>query len=152
MDRQRTPLWVAGIVASILAASLAGCGGGDSGPAGPAGPTGPTGPTGPPGNPGTPGGGGTGTVNVGSNALTNPAAIQANAEAWADLQPTITVTGVTIASPPVVSFTVVDAFGNPVVGLGNTSQSSTATVASLPTLAFAIASSCRERPARRASG
>jgi len=141
MGKQRTPRWIAGVVAAILAASIAGCGGGDSGPAGPAGPQGPSGPSGPPGNPGTPGGGGggSGTTNVGSNTLTNPAAIQANADAWAELQPAVTITKVTIASPPVVDFTVVDAFGNAVVGLGNTSKSSTATAASYPNLSFAIA-------------
>ena len=100
MGKQRTPRWIAGVVAAILAASIAGCGGGDSGPAGPAGPQGPSGPSGPPGNPGTPGGGGggSGTTNVGSNTLTNPAAIQANADAWAELQPAVTITKVTIRS------------------------------------------------------
>ena len=141
MDKQRTPRWIAGVVAAILAASIAGCGGGDSGPAGPAGPPGSSGPPGPGGPPGGGGGGGggSGTTNVGSNALTNPAAIQANADVWANLQPTVTITKVSIASPPVVDFTVVDAFGNAVVGLGNTSKSSTATVASYPNLSFAIA-------------
>ena len=142
MDKQRTPSWIAGAVAAVLAISLAGCGGGDSGPAGPAGPPGPPGAAGPPGTPGTgtpPPSGASGTFNVGSNTLTDAAAIQANADAWAALTPTVTITGVTIASPPVVSFTVIDGFGRPVVGLGNTSKSSTATVASYPNLSFAIA-------------
>ncbi len=78
-------------------------------------------------------------VNVGSNALTNTDAITTNAQAWADMQPTVTVTGVTIASPPVVTFSVIDSFGHPVIGLGNTTKSSTATVASYPNLAFALA-------------
>ena len=75
--------------------------------------------------------------SVGSNALTNPDAITTNAQAWANLQPTVTITSVTIASPPVVSFTVVDSFGKAVVGLGNTSKSATAMVASYPNLSFA---------------
>ena len=45
----------------------------------------------------------------------------------------------TIASPPVVSFTVIDSFGKAVVGLGNTSKSATAVVASYPNLSFALA-------------
>ena len=138
MGKQRTPHWLACAVAALLAGSIAGCGGGD-GAAGPAGPAGAQGPAGPAGPPGTPGAGGAGATGVGSNALTNTAAIQANAQAWADLQPTVTITGVTIASPPVVSFTVTDSFGKPVVGLGNTSKSSTATVASYANLSFALA-------------
>jgi OmcA/MtrC family decaheme c-type cytochrome len=50
-----------------------------------------------------------------------------------------TITGVTIASPPVVTFKVTDAFGTPIVGLGSTSKSSTATVASYPNLNFTLA-------------
>ena len=38
-----------------------------------------------------------------------------------------------------VSFAVTDSFGKPVVGLGNTSKSSTATVASYANLSFALA-------------
>ena len=45
----------------------------------------------------------------------------------------------TIASPPVVKFTVFDSFGKAVVGLGNTSKSATAVVASYPNLSFALA-------------
>ncbi|MGZ6141117.1 MAG: hypothetical protein ACXWLA_10600, partial [Myxococcaceae bacterium] len=51
----------------------------------------------------------------------------------------MTVTSVTIASPPVVKFKVTDAAGVPIVGLGNTSKSSTATVAGYTNLAFALA-------------
>ncbi|MGZ6099404.1 MAG: OmcA/MtrC family decaheme c-type cytochrome, partial [Myxococcaceae bacterium] len=51
----------------------------------------------------------------------------------------MTVTSVTIASPPVVKFKVTDASGAPIAGLGNTSKSSTATVAGLTNLAFAMA-------------
>jgi OmcA/MtrC family decaheme c-type cytochrome len=76
---------------------------------------------------------------VGSNAVTSATVVASNAAAWAALEPTVTVTGVSIASPPVVSFTVTDGAGRPVVGLGNTTKSATATVASLPNLAFALA-------------
>jgi hypothetical protein len=152
MGRRGLPYWLAVAVATVIAASVAGCGG-DGGPAGPAGPPGPAGPGGPPGTPGTPGApGGSGTSNVGSNALTDPTAIATNAQAWANLQPTVTITSVTVASPPVVKFTVVDSFGKAVVGLGNTSKSATAVVASYPNLSFAIAKLVPGASARRASG
>ncbi|HSC64866.1 MAG TPA: OmcA/MtrC family decaheme c-type cytochrome [Caldimonas sp.] len=80
-----------------------------------------------------------GAVNVPSNALTNVDAIKTGAEEWANLEPTVTITSVTIASPPVVTFSVIDGFGRPVVGLGNTSKSSTATVAGYTNLSFALA-------------
>ena len=57
-----------------------------------------------------------------SNATTNEAAIAASSEQWAKLEAEVTVTSVTIASPPVVDFSVKDAFGTPIVGLGNASQ------------------------------
>ena len=142
MGRRQLPYWLAVAVATVISASMAGCGG-DTGAAGPAGPPGPSGPSGPPGVPGTPGTpgtpGGGGTTSVGSNGLTNPDAIAANAAVWADLEPTVTITSVTIASPPVIKFNVTDGFGNAVVGLGNTSKSATAVVASYPNLAFSIA-------------
>src|SRR5215831_327931 len=124
-------------LAALAAAAItliAGCGGGtgDAGPQGPAGPAGPSGPSGPSGPPGTSGG----TVVVPSNA--NPATDAAQA-AWAALVPKATVLGVSIASPPVVTFQVTDDTGRAVVGLGNTTKSSTATVASLPNLSFALA-------------
>ncbi len=138
--------WLGWMTASLVVAALSGCGGsGDTGPAGPAGPTGatgstgPAGPAGPTGPAGSTGAAGGSTMAIGSNTLTNAAAITANAEAWAAMEPTVTVSSVTIASPPVVNFTVKDGFGRPVVGLGNTTKSATATVASLPNLAFALA-------------
>jgi OmcA/MtrC family decaheme c-type cytochrome len=115
-------------LATVLAGALsmlAGCGGSGSDGA-----TGPAGPAGPPGQSGTT------AVTIRSNAT---AATDASAAAWAALAPQATVTSVTIASPPVVNFTVADAAGNPVVGLGNRSQSATATVAGLTNLAFSIA-------------
>jgi OmcA/MtrC family decaheme c-type cytochrome len=138
MRKQQASRWITTILGIVLAATLAACGGGD-GDTGPAGPPGGEGPQGPAGPPGTPGNAVPGAVSVGSNALTDADAIQANADAWAALKPTVTITGVTIASPPVVNFTVLDNFGRPVVGLGNTSKSATATVASYSNLSFAIA-------------
>lgn len=127
--------WAGLAAAGLMALALAGCGGGDDGAAGPAGPPGATGPAGTPGTP-APTPTASNAVNVGSN-LTTPSA--ATTAAWAALAPQITVTGVTIASAPVVRFTVTDAAGNPVVGLSNKSQAATATVASLPNLAFTLA-------------
>ncbi|HUL64313.1 MAG TPA: OmcA/MtrC family decaheme c-type cytochrome [Burkholderiaceae bacterium] len=75
-------------------------------------------------------------IQVASNATPSS---DADAATWAALQPTITVTGVSISSPPVVNFTVANADGSPIVGLGNVSQSSSATVAGLTNLSFAIA-------------
>jgi len=125
------------ILAAVGAAAItfiSGCGGGtgDAGPQGPAGPPGATGGSGPPGPPGPAGG----VVVVPSNA--NPATDAAQA-AWAALVPKATVLSVSIASPPVVNFMVTDDTGKAVVGLGNTTKSSTATVSSLPNLAFSLA-------------
>jgi OmcA/MtrC family decaheme c-type cytochrome len=119
---------------SVSALTLAGCTG-DSGPAGPGGPAGPPGPPGNPGSPGSPGSG-TSSIRVASNSAPSSDAAAAQ---WAALQPKITVTGVTISSPPVVNFTVANSDGTPIVGLGNVSQSSTQTVAGLTNLSFALA-------------
>jgi OmcA/MtrC family decaheme c-type cytochrome len=110
-------------------AVLAGCGGGSTGPAGPPGANGTNGTN------GTNGQNSSATVNLGSNSATPSAA---NTAAWAALAPQVTITSVSIASPPVVNFKVTDASGNPVIGLGSTSQSSTATVASLTNVAFTL--------------
>ena len=113
--------WTRLAAASLLAvAALAGCGGGDDGAPGATGATGAT---------GAPGTDATATVKV---AALSP-------EQWAASNFTGTVTAVTIASPPVVSFKVTDSAGNPVVGLGSTSKSATATLPSYPNLSFAIA-------------
>jgi OmcA/MtrC family decaheme c-type cytochrome len=74
--------------------------------------------------------------NVGSNQTT---ATSASVALWRSLEPKVTVTGVTIASPPVVRFAVTDAAGNAVVGLGNKSQASTARLAGLVNLRFTLA-------------
>ncbi len=141
MGMIKTRSWLALAAAGLIAVSLSGCGGndGDPGAAGPAGPPGPAGPAGPGGASGPPGSSGGAAMTVGSNATTNATAVAANAAAWSALEPTVTVSSVAIASPPVVNFSVKDAFGRPVVGLGNTSKSATATVPSLPNLAFSIA-------------
>ncbi|HET8747233.1 MAG TPA: OmcA/MtrC family decaheme c-type cytochrome [Ramlibacter sp.] len=64
---------------------------------------------------------------------------QMSAEQFAATQFNATVTGVTIASPPVVTFKVTDQNGNAIAGLGSTSKSATATVASYPNLSFTLA-------------
>ena len=78
-------------------------------------------------------------MTFGSNTVTAPTVVAANAAAWESLEPTVAVTGVTIASPPVVSFTVTDAFGKAVVGLGNTTKANGAKFASYPNLSFSLA-------------
>ncbi|MEO8078903.1 MAG: hypothetical protein ABI641_00140, partial [Caldimonas sp.] len=138
MRNRKVPWWLGLAAAALVSATLFGCGGGggSSGPAGPAGIDGAPGAPGPAGSPGT---GSAAATTIGSNMLTNANAITANAAVWAALEPTVTITSVTIASPPVVNFTVIDGFGKPVVGLGNTAKPANATVASYPNLAFALA-------------
>ena len=122
-----------GLVA-LLAGSLAACSGsngssgstGATGATGAAGAAGATGPAGAPAN----------APTFGSNASTPSAAAAA---AWVALQPQVAVQSVSIHSPPVVTFTVKDAAGNAVTGLGSTSQSATATVPSLTNIAFTLA-------------
>lgn len=108
---------------AIIISVLAGCGGsGKDGAAGPAGSS-----------------AGTYTVPVGSNSVSPTAESIA---AWKALAPKVTVTGVSIASPTVVSFTVKDAAGNAIVGLGNISQGTSGTSSSKPgltNLAFTLA-------------
>jgi OmcA/MtrC family decaheme c-type cytochrome len=111
----------------IAALVVIGCDG-DTGSAGAPGAQGPPGPQGPPGS--GPG------ITIPSNATP---ATDAAAATWANLSLRVTVTDVRISSPPVVDFTVTDANGTPVVGLGNTSKSSTDTVAGLSNLRFAVA-------------
>ena len=109
---------------TLALAALSGCnGGGSDGAAGPPGATGPAGPAGPPGANANV------TVNLAKMSIEDVAATKFNA----------TITGVTIASPPVVTFRVTDANGTPIVGLGSTSKSATATVASYPNVAFTLA-------------
>jgi OmcA/MtrC family decaheme c-type cytochrome len=90
--------------AFIVFAALAGCGGsdGDAGPQGAPGAPGTQGPAGPAGPPGA-----TGTLNA--QFIT--------AEQWESAKFSASVNSVTIASPPVVEFTVVDDQGRAVEGL-----------------------------------
>ena len=123
--RRPLPRWATLAASTMFAVFLAACGGDDGAPGAPGAP----GTPGAPGAPGTPGADANATVKVG----------ELSAEQWAAANFKAEVTGVTIASAPVVSFKVVDGFGKPVVGLGSKSQSSTATLPSYPNLAFALA-------------
>ena len=59
---------------------------------------------------------------------------------FAALTPIVPEGGVSIASAPKVTFSLTDgATATPIIGFGSKSQSSTATVASYPNLAFALA-------------
>lgn len=120
------PRWTKFALAGVLVAALVGCGGGSDGQAGAAGPAGATGPTG-------------ATGPAGSNAVPTVKVATLTPDQWANANFTGAVTGVTIASAPVVSFKVTDAAGNPVLGLGNSSKSATATLSSYTNLAFSIA-------------
>lgn len=75
-------------------------------------------------------------VKVGDNSIAPTAGSIA---AWKALEPQVTVNSIAISSQPVVKFTVKDAAGNAVVGLGNKSQSSSATVAGLTNIGFTLA-------------
>ena len=61
------------------------------------------------------------------------------AATFAALAPVVKVGTVQIASAPVVYFSMADKDDNPIIGFGNVSKASTATVASYPNLAFALA-------------
>jgi OmcA/MtrC family decaheme c-type cytochrome len=108
---------------ALMISVMAGCGGsGKDGAAGPAGSS-----------------AGGYAVPVGDNSVSPTAASIA---AWKALAPQITVTGVSIASPTVVTFTVKDAAGNAIVGLGNKSQGTSGTSSSkagLTNIAFTLA-------------
>lgn len=74
------------------------------------------------------------------------------AEAWETLQLKASVDKVTVASPPVVEFTVTDAQNNAVIGLEKIkATASGATIASYPNLAFAMAKLVPRTDARPAS-
>lgn len=117
---RHTPHWFGFAAASILAATLAGCGGGSSDVVTPV--VTPTLPT-----VAVP----TGNAPV---LVSNLSAAQ-----FAALDPQVTVGGVAINSPPVVTFAVADPSNNPIIGLGSTSQSATATLASYPNISFSLA-------------
>ncbi|MEI8162618.1 MAG: OmcA/MtrC family decaheme c-type cytochrome [Betaproteobacteria bacterium] len=130
-----------GLVAAIIS-TLAGCGGGGGSDGAP----GATGATGATGAAATATGvtvpAGTALVSTSTAVAFASNATPASSEslaAWKALEPTIAVTSISIASPPVVKFTVRDAAGKAVIGLGSKSQSSTATVAALTNLGFTLA-------------
>jgi OmcA/MtrC family decaheme c-type cytochrome len=72
---------------------------------------------------------------------TSPIKITANTspETFAAMKLKVNVGRVTIASAPVVHFSITDLDDNGVIGFGSTSKSSSATVAQYPNLAFALA-------------
>jgi len=116
-----------GLVALIIG-PLAGCGGGSDGAAGSAGATGPAGAT-----------GATGPAGKDASATVNVANL--TADQWKALKPSIdpSTISVSISSPPVVKFKVTDDKGNPVVGLGGQSKSSTAVAPTNYNVAFTLA-------------
>jgi OmcA/MtrC family decaheme c-type cytochrome len=101
------------VAVGAAALMLHGCGGGSDGPAEPEVPAGP---------PGT-------VVNLSTLTPQQYAATEFNAK----------ITGVTIASPPVVNFQVVDQNGNPLAGLGLATKASNASVARYQNIAFSMA-------------
>ncbi len=101
------------LLASFLLLGLAGCEGDDGaqGPAGPPGQDGQDGAAGPPGPEGPPGPPGPGPISIGDGEALTAEEIEILGQLEA------TITNVTIASPPVVEFTVVDQNGDPALGL-----------------------------------
>src|SRR6056297_1242816 len=101
------------LLASFLLLGLAGCDGDDGaqGPAGPPGADGSDGAAGPPGPEGPPGPPGPGPISIGDGTALTAEEIEILGQLEA------TITDVTIASPPVVEFTVVDQNGDPALGL-----------------------------------
>jgi len=131
--------WSALLAAGFIAAMMSACGGGNTGEAGPGGAAGSPGAAGPAGPAGPPGPSATAIVNI---AALTP-------QAWESAEWQSAVTKVTIASAPVVEFTLSDALGNPVVGLEKlSSKSSTATVAQYPNVSFALAKLVPSTPAK----
>jgi hypothetical protein len=115
-------------VTAVAAAAflLHGCGGGSDGAAGTAGAPGPAGPAGAPGPQGPSG------ANVVSLKQLTPAQIAAT-------EFNATVTGVTIASPPVVTFKLADGNGTPLAGLGTPTKAANATVPRYQNISFTLA-------------
>jgi len=84
---------------------------------------------------------GGGTPSVAAPTGTAPIALTASTPAatFAALAPVVTVGGVSISSPPTVTFSIADANNNPITGFGAKSQAATATVAGYANLSFALA-------------
>jgi OmcA/MtrC family decaheme c-type cytochrome len=105
-----------GFLAVLLAVGLymVGCGaspGGIQGPEGPEGPEGPTGPAGPEGPAGAPAGA---LIDLGLARAVDIAELEVQSE----------ITAITIASAPVIEFTVTTADGTPITGIGDLWQES----------------------------
>lgn len=113
--------------AGLIALALAGCGGGGGGTTASTTTTGGT------------TGGTTALATVTPPSGTPIDASTISTTEFAALAPSGAVTGVTIASPPVVTFQLTDANGRGIKGLGFTSQSSTAARPGLSNLAFTVA-------------
>jgi len=111
-------------IAALMIGTLAGCGGGGGNNNTPA---------------AAPAGGGAGGVAVPTGAAPITLTGTTPAATFAALAPVVTIGSVKVASPPVVSFSVTDAAGNAIIGLGSKSKSATATVASYPNFAFVLA-------------
>lgn len=113
-SRGRSPGRILGLLmSSLFVVALAACGDGDDGAQGPAGPSGPPGPTGP-----------------AAGATFDVAAI--TSEQWTAAEFDVAVSGVEINGKPVVSFTVTDSSGKPVIGLENGSNLSFALAKLVP--------------------
>lgn len=120
---------------ALMAAFLVGCSGDDGAPGQP----GKDGQNGTPGAAGPAGPAGTDYNAVVRVPANTTAATDASSATWAALAPQITISSVAINSAPVVKFTVKDADGKPIVGLGSKSQSATQTVAQMPNIYFTLA-------------
>ena len=135
MSENRSTLrWISCVAAGLLTAALAGCGGGGGGGDTTAAAGGTGGTTTPPPTTTV-----TAPAGVPQNGTNSVAATTATTAAWTALSPQVTVSSVTINSPPVVKFTVKDAAGNPVVGLGNKSLNASTGIVGLTNLGFTLA-------------
>ena len=124
MDKSRSSYkWMSVAAAGLLAVALAGCGSSSSSGGGDV--------AAPPAV-----GGGSVAVPTGT-APVNVATLSSTA--WAALTPVVKIGGVSISSPPQVTFSMADANNNPIVGIGLTTQAATATLPGLAFLRFSIA-------------
>ena len=136
MSKKRFSFLFSFAAASVLAAALAGCGSSSSGDAPAAAAAAPGGGAAAPAAPAA-GAPAAATVPTGTAPVTLTAAT--TAATFAALAPVVAVGGVSINSPPCVTFSMADASGNGIIGFSATTKSSTATVASYSNLAFSLA-------------
>jgi len=115
---------------ALMIGTLAGCGGGGGGDA-----------AAPAAGAGAPAGGGAGAPAVAAPTGAAPITLTAATPAatFAALAPVVAIGGVSVSSPPCVSFSMADSNNNGIIGFGSKSQSATASVASYPNLAFSLA-------------